>query len=68
MLAAVAGVRAEKGLVCAVDSRPATGCGGEVKEVSPEAKAADTPVQLRSGHPERGRQREWRGPSKGQRF
>lgn len=54
VLAAVATVRAEKGLVCAVDSHPATGCGGEVKEVSPEAKAADTPVQLAAATPSAG--------------
>jgi hypothetical protein len=46
VLAAVATVRAEGGLVCGIDSHPAAGCGGEVKEVSPEAQAADTPVQL----------------------
>ena len=43
----------EKGLVCAVDSHPATGCGGEVKEVSPAAKAADTPVASRQRPPPR---------------
>ena len=46
VLAAVAAVRAENGLVCAVDQHPAKGCGGEVKEVSAEAQAADTPVTL----------------------
>jgi hypothetical protein len=46
VLAAVATVRAQGGLVCGIDSHPASGCGGEVKEVSPEAQAADTPVQL----------------------
>jgi hypothetical protein len=46
VLAAVATVRAEGGLVCGIDSHPASGCGGEVKEVSPQAQAADTPVQL----------------------
>ena len=46
VLAAVAGVRAEKGLVCAIDDHPATGCGGEVKDVGAEAQAADTPVAL----------------------
>lgn len=46
VLAAVATVRAEGGLVCGIDSHPGSGCGGEVKEVSPEAQAADTPVQL----------------------
>lgn len=39
-------LRSDKGLICAVDGYPATGCGGEVKEVSAEAKAADTPVQI----------------------
>jgi hypothetical protein len=46
VLAAVAGVRAEKGLVCALDGRPATGCGGAVKEVSAAAAAPDTPATL----------------------
>jgi hypothetical protein len=46
VLAAVASVRAENGLVCAVDQHPAQGCGGEVKEVSAQAQAADTPVTL----------------------
>jgi hypothetical protein len=46
VLAAVAAVRAEKGLVCALDGRPATGCGGAVKEVSAAAAAPDTPTTL----------------------
>ena len=46
VLAAVGEVRAEKGLVCAIDQEPATGCGGEVKQVSAAAKAPDKPVQL----------------------
>ena len=45
-LAAVAGVRADKGMTCAIDSWPASGCGGEVKQVSAAAKAADTPVTI----------------------
>jgi hypothetical protein len=51
VLAAVASVRAEAGLVCGIDDQPATGCGGEVKEVSPEAKATDTPVPLAAATP-----------------
>jgi MYXO-CTERM domain-containing protein len=39
-------VRSEKGLVCGVAGYPATDCGGEVKKVSAEAKAADTPIQI----------------------
>ena len=39
-------LRTEKGLVCAVAGYPATGCGDEVKAVSPEAKAGDTPVAI----------------------
>jgi hypothetical protein len=39
-------LRSEKGIICAVDGYPATDCGGEVKDVSAEAKAADTPVQI----------------------
>ena len=46
VLAAVASVRADKGLTCAIDNWPATGCGGEVKTVSAAAKAADTPVTI----------------------
>lgn len=39
-------LRSENGLVCAVAGYPATDCGGEVAEVSAEAKAADTPIQI----------------------
>lgn len=39
-------LRLEKGLVCAVAGYPATGCGGEVKTVSPEAAAPDTQVSI----------------------
>ena len=46
MLAKAGELRTEKGLVCAVSGYPATGCGGEVKEVSAEAQAADTPVTI----------------------
>jgi hypothetical protein len=46
VLADVAEVRSEKGLVCAIDEVPSTGCGGEVKQVSAAAKAPDTPVEL----------------------
>ncbi|GAA6525786.1 SCO2322 family protein [Intrasporangium sp. DVR] len=46
VLAAAGELRVEKGLVCAVAGYPATDCGGEVKELSAEAKAADTPVQI----------------------
>jgi len=46
VLAAVASVRADKGLVCALDGRPATGCGTPVKDVSAAASAPDTPVTL----------------------
>lgn len=46
VLAAVASVRAQKGLVCSLDGRPATGCGGAVKDVSAAAAAPDTPVTL----------------------
>jgi hypothetical protein len=51
VLAAVATVRAEKGLVCALDGRPATGCGTPVKEVSAAAAAPDTPVTLATKAP-----------------
>ena len=46
VLAAAGELRVENGLVCAVAGYPATECGGEVKDLSAEAKAADTPVQL----------------------
>jgi MYXO-CTERM domain-containing protein len=46
VLAQAGELRTEKGLVCAVSGYPATGCGGEVKEVSAEAQAADTPVTI----------------------
>ena len=51
VLAAVASVRAAGAMVCGIDGQPATGCGGEVKQVSPEAKATDTPVQLAAATP-----------------
>lgn len=46
VLAAAGDVRTEKGLVCGVAGYPTTDCGGAVKEVSPEAKAADQPVTI----------------------
>jgi hypothetical protein len=46
VLAKAGKLRTEKGLVCAIAGYPATDCGGEVKEVSAEAKAADTPVTI----------------------
>jgi hypothetical protein len=46
VLAAVATVRADKGLVCALDNVPATGCGGAVKTVSAAAAAPDTTLTL----------------------
>lgn len=45
-LAAVATARAEKGLICGLDSWPATGCGDEVTSVSAAAKAVDTPIVI----------------------
>ena len=46
VLSAVASVRADKGLTCAINGYPASGCGGEVKQVPADAKAADTPVAI----------------------
>lgn len=46
VLAAVAPVRAEQGMVCAVESTPATGCGVKVANPPAQAKAADTPVEI----------------------
>jgi hypothetical protein len=47
VLSKVADVRSDKALICGIDGFPATGCGDEVKTVSDEAKAADTPVTLK---------------------
>lgn len=46
VLAAVATVRAEKSLTCAVDGFPATGCGDPVASVSAEAAAPDDTVTI----------------------
>ena len=48
VLSDVAEVRSQDSLVCAVDQVPTKGCGGEVKNVSAAAKAADTPVELQT--------------------
>ena len=48
VLGSVADVRTDKALVCGVDGHPATGCGGEVKQVSAAAQAPDEPVELAS--------------------
>jgi hypothetical protein len=47
VLSKVAEVRTDKSLICGIDGFPATGCGDEVKTISAEAKAADTPVALK---------------------
>ncbi|MDV3297208.1 MAG: hypothetical protein LOY01_15560 [Brachybacterium paraconglomeratum] len=39
-------LRSENGMICAVAGYPASDCGGEVKEVSAEAAAADTPIEI----------------------
>jgi len=46
VLAAAGDVRTEKGLVCGIAGYPTSDCGGAVKEVSPEAKAADQPITI----------------------
>lgn len=46
VLAAVAPVRAEKGMVCAVENTPATGCGVKVANPPAEARTADTPIDI----------------------
>ncbi|KNX36928.1 SCO2322 family protein [Luteipulveratus halotolerans] len=46
VLSAVATVRTEKAQVCGVDSWPASGCSGEVKNVSAAAKAADDKIAI----------------------
>jgi hypothetical protein len=47
VLSKVAEVRSDKSLICGIDGFPASGCGDEVKTVSAETKAADTPVTLK---------------------
>ncbi len=46
VLAAVADVRAEKDLVCAIDGYPERGCGDEVKDVPEAATQPDQAVQI----------------------
>lgn len=46
VLSEVADVRQDDSLICGIDDIPATGCGDEVKTVTPEAEAADEPVTL----------------------
>jgi hypothetical protein len=46
VLKAAGELRVEKGLICSVAGYPTSGCGGEVKEVSAEAKAPDTAVSI----------------------
>ncbi|MEP7331986.1 MAG: SCO2322 family protein [Terracoccus sp.] len=46
VLRAAGDLRMDKGLLCAIAGYPAAGCGEEVKQVSAEAKAADTAVTL----------------------
>lgn len=46
VLAAVTTPRTDKGMVCALDGWPATGCGDTVPDPSAAAKAADTPVTI----------------------
>jgi len=48
VLAAVATIRAEKGLTCGIDTYPATGCGDPVDTLTAAASAPDEPVQLTS--------------------
>lgn len=49
VLAAVAKVRIEKSLTCAIDGYPAKGCGDPVRNI--KVPATDTPVQLEIGTP-----------------
>lgn len=46
VLRSVGALRMEKGLLCSIAGYPAAGCGEAVKQVSAEAKAPDTAVQL----------------------
>lgn len=46
VLRAAGDLRMAKGLLCAIAGYPAGGCGEEVKQVSPEAKAPDTAIKL----------------------
>lgn len=56
VLAAAGAVREQKGLVCAIETYPATGCGDSVAaaKVSAEAKAADQPVEIEAASQESG--------------
>lgn len=51
VLRAAGELRMDKGLICGVAGYPATGCGGEVKQVSAEAKAPDTAVSIAAPTP-----------------
>ncbi|MEO6997031.1 MAG: SCO2322 family protein [Terracoccus sp.] len=46
VLRAAGDLRMSKGLVCSIAGYPAAGCGEEVKQVTPEAKAPDTAITL----------------------
>lgn len=46
VLASIAPVRAEKGMVCAVEDTPAGGCAVKVTDPPAEARAADTQVDI----------------------
>lgn len=46
VLRTVGELRMEKGLLCAVNGYPTSGCGGEVKSVSAEAAAPDAAVSI----------------------
>ena len=46
VLAAAATTRVDKGMICAINGYPATGCGSEVAALTEAQKAADTPLTL----------------------
>ena len=51
VLAAAGTTRVDKGMVCAINNYPATGCGGEVPALTDAQKAADTPLALPTKSP-----------------
>ncbi len=51
VLATVVTVRADKGMTCALQGYPASGCGAEVASLTDAQKAPDTPVSLSTPTP-----------------
>jgi hypothetical protein len=52
VLGQVGGVREERGLICAVDSFPAAGCGDQVKDADvPDVPSPEPTIQLQLAQP-----------------